>query len=104
MCDLETSRMGAPYIYDISVLRVKLRADSHIVERMFEHNTGYCVTVYLTKRKEGKRSHKKAISLSDGLSIYLYRRDGQEAKGWKRMRGMCFTLFKVKGREGFTPS
>ena len=23
MCDLETSRMGAPYIYDISSLRVK---------------------------------------------------------------------------------
>ena len=23
MCDLETSRMGAPYIYDISRLRVK---------------------------------------------------------------------------------
>ena len=24
VCDLETSRMGAPYIYDISHLRVKL--------------------------------------------------------------------------------
>ena len=24
MCDLETSRMGAPYIYDISHLRVKM--------------------------------------------------------------------------------
>ena len=24
MCDLETSRMGAPHIYDISRLRVKL--------------------------------------------------------------------------------
>jgi len=23
VCDLETSRMGAPYIYDISLLRVK---------------------------------------------------------------------------------
>jgi len=23
VCDLETSRMGAPYIYDISSLRVK---------------------------------------------------------------------------------
>jgi len=27
VCDLETSRMGAPYIYDISHLRVKVRAD-----------------------------------------------------------------------------
>jgi len=26
VCDLETSRMGAPYIYDISRLRVKLGA------------------------------------------------------------------------------
>jgi len=25
VCDLETSRMGAPYIYDISRLRVKPR-------------------------------------------------------------------------------
>jgi len=25
VCDLETSRMGAPYIYDISRLRVKRR-------------------------------------------------------------------------------
>ena len=25
MCDLETSRIGAPYIYDISNLRVKVR-------------------------------------------------------------------------------
>jgi len=25
VCDLETSRMGAPYIYDISRLRVKLK-------------------------------------------------------------------------------
>jgi len=25
VCDLETSRMGAPYIYDISRLRVKAK-------------------------------------------------------------------------------
>jgi len=25
VCDLETSRMGAPYIYDISHLRVNVR-------------------------------------------------------------------------------
>jgi len=25
VCDLETSRMGAPYIYDISRLRVKVK-------------------------------------------------------------------------------
>jgi len=25
VCDLETSRMGAPFIYDISRLRVKLK-------------------------------------------------------------------------------
>jgi len=27
VCDLETSRMGAPYIYDISRLRVKCQED-----------------------------------------------------------------------------
>jgi len=27
VCDLETSRMGAPYIYDISNLRVKVDSD-----------------------------------------------------------------------------
>jgi len=27
VCDLETSRMGAPYIYNISRLRVKLALD-----------------------------------------------------------------------------
>jgi len=27
VCDLETSRMGAPYIYDISHLRVKPKLD-----------------------------------------------------------------------------
>jgi len=27
VCDLETSRMGAPYIYDISRLRVKPKLD-----------------------------------------------------------------------------
>ena len=30
MCDIETSRIGAPYIYDISRLRVKHKfSDSH---------------------------------------------------------------------------
>jgi len=28
VCDLETSRIGAPYIYDISSLRVKLDMES----------------------------------------------------------------------------
>jgi len=36
VCDLETSRMGAPYIYDISHLRVnEIPADSP------PQNTGY---------------------------------------------------------------
>ena len=38
-CDLETSRMGAPYIYDISRLRVKQNAlldiEKHWTERCF---------------------------------------------------------------------
>jgi len=30
VCDLETSRMGAPYIYDISRLRVKGRVKLYL--------------------------------------------------------------------------
>ena len=33
MCDLETSRMGAPYIYDISHLRVKCKTSVRNVKR-----------------------------------------------------------------------
>jgi len=32
VCDLETSRIGAPYIYDISSLRVKKKYDLRIAE------------------------------------------------------------------------
>ena len=35
VCDLETSRMGAPYIYDISRLRVNLRGVCCVHERSF---------------------------------------------------------------------
>jgi len=31
VCDLETSRMGAPYIYDISCLRVEVTASPIIL-------------------------------------------------------------------------
>jgi len=31
VCDLETSRMGAPYIYDVSRLRVKRNHDFYII-------------------------------------------------------------------------
>ena len=37
VCDLETSRMGAPYIYDISTLRFKLGKERSL--------TGDCYTV-----------------------------------------------------------
>jgi len=37
VCDLETSRMGAPYIYDISRLRVKERRGySHLKEEALD--------------------------------------------------------------------
>jgi len=34
VCDLETSRMGAPYIYDISRLRVKDKTSFNIRTRI----------------------------------------------------------------------
>jgi len=35
VCDLETSRMGAPYIYDISHLRVKAQFLDRVSNRKF---------------------------------------------------------------------
>jgi len=35
VCDLETSRMGAPYIYDISNLRVNVSNQYICTEHMF---------------------------------------------------------------------
>jgi hypothetical protein len=44
VCDLETSRIGAPYIYiyDISSLRVKLTSTREIYDNLnvFEHSEG----------------------------------------------------------------
>jgi len=39
VCDLETSRMGAPYIYDISRLRVKI-SDFCLRGALFESRPG----------------------------------------------------------------
>jgi len=33
VCDLETSRMGAPYIYDISRLRVNISTNGYNMEK-----------------------------------------------------------------------
>jgi len=46
VCDLETSRMGAPYIYDISHLRVKLYLALSGVQMRTEgyKNLNICVT------------------------------------------------------------
>jgi len=38
VCDLETSRMGAPYIYDISHLRVK---DMHVYTYLAQLSTPF---------------------------------------------------------------
>jgi len=35
VCDLETSRIGAPYIYDISNLRVKAYVISVFVQNIY---------------------------------------------------------------------
>ena len=40
MCDLETSRIGAPYIYDISSLRVNL--DSNFADSLFSPFQIHC--------------------------------------------------------------
>jgi len=40
VCDLETSRIGAPYTYDISSLRVKY--DSYFVLADMREMNGFC--------------------------------------------------------------
>jgi len=41
VCDLETSRMGAPYIYDVSRLRVNINLSIILLKRnlrtLFQH-------------------------------------------------------------------
>jgi len=39
VCDLETSRMGAPYIYDISHLRVKITI---VVDNVYSAENAIC--------------------------------------------------------------
>jgi len=40
VCDLETSRMGAPYIYDISRLRVKSKSTTQALKQKQEVTLG----------------------------------------------------------------
>jgi len=46
VCDLETSRMGAPYIYDISHLRVKngLKQGEVLSPLLFNYVLNYAIT------------------------------------------------------------
>ena len=48
VCDLETSRMGAPYIYDISRLRVKALDTTCYVKFFFQK---YTVIIHLIMLK-----------------------------------------------------
>jgi hypothetical protein len=46
VCDLETSRMGAPYVYDISRLRVKCILARQLIlrERKRKNRTNYVMS------------------------------------------------------------
>ena len=61
VCDLETSRMGDPYIYDISHLRVKLAPISFVV-RFIEYSG--TVDQSLTRAKARARPSQQLLSLS----------------------------------------
>jgi len=45
VCDLETSRMGAPYIYDISHLRVN-------IQQLYALSKLYLCVLYLSEKKQ----------------------------------------------------
>jgi len=63
VCDLETSRIGAPYIYDISNLRVKARDARKITAaemKYMRRTAGYTRTDYKTNTQIAKalKKHK----------------------------------------------
>jgi len=65
VCDLETSRMGAPYIYDVSRLRVKYK-NFHIFNAAYSNRTIY--TKYGTGRV------LKLIKIIYILTVYFSQR------------------------------
>jgi hypothetical protein len=56
VCDLETSRMGAPYIYDISHLRVNLLLGSVLVQ-----SPQYLVMYAFPKHLQNAQNHELHI-------------------------------------------
>jgi hypothetical protein len=70
VCDLETSRMGAPYVYDISHLRVKLESPSNLTKQKY---TGCIAKIH---RMYCKKSSTKPRSLffvtSENLLVEFY--------------------------------
>jgi len=50
VCDLETSRIGAPYIYDISNLRIKVQLlqGQYILHELTLQNIFIMLSVFLT--------------------------------------------------------
>jgi len=64
VCDLETSRMGAPYIYDISTLRVNdLDLLTHMNAEYGRQFTGnmYCIAVCVTIRHVVRQEFADAL-------------------------------------------
>ena len=56
VCDLETSRMSAPYIYDISRLRVKFKVKAVIPH--FQTASLYCCPVHVQNSAIKTLSHR----------------------------------------------
>jgi hypothetical protein len=50
MCDLETSRIGVPYIYDISHLRVKMGLKKRDWEEGMDYGGGVCYSTLIWLR------------------------------------------------------
>jgi hypothetical protein len=63
VCDLETSRIGAPYIYDISNLRVKSK--SHVLWPRLDH---------LTSGRRLRHVSKNVSALSQTALVVKYRK------------------------------
>jgi len=73
VCDLETSRIGAPYIYDISRLRVKY-ASSNFMVKIQEHTNKVTILKYKAFTINTlELRHVSTVSLgSSSMSVYQY--------------------------------
>ena len=109
VCDLETSRMGAPYIYDISRLRVKWTRPFHRKTK-----SGFCAcavtfqtqSIYLTMRVSYLISHIVTIRekrVETHVLYVLYKNHNELHARSSKPTGYCVYRRLSKQKSSFLP-